>query len=30
VIDDTVVWDIVQTKLPVLAREIDALLDGPV
>lgn len=29
VIDDTVVWDILQTKLPILAREIDALLIRP-
>ena len=27
-IDDTVVWDIVETKLPTLAREIDGLLGG--
>ena len=28
VIDHAVVWDIVETKLPVLGREIDALLDA--
>lgn len=27
-VDDTVVWDIVQTKLPLLSREINALLEG--
>ena len=26
VVDDTIVWDIVQTKLPTLAREIEGLL----
>ena len=30
VIDDTVVWDIVETKLPTLAREIDDLLASSV
>jgi uncharacterized protein with HEPN domain len=27
-VDDRLVWDVVETKLPVLRREIDALLGG--
>ena len=27
-VDDRLVWDIVETKLPVLAREVDALLEN--
>jgi len=27
-VDDRVVWDVVETKLPVLRREVDALLAG--
>ncbi|MYB76550.1 MAG: DUF86 domain-containing protein [Chloroflexi bacterium] len=26
-VDDRLVWDVVETKLPTLAREVDALLD---
>ena len=26
-VDDRLVWDILETKLPILSREIDALLD---
>ena len=28
VVDDMLVWDVVQTNLPILAREIDVLLDN--
>jgi uncharacterized protein with HEPN domain len=28
-VDDLLVWDVVQTKLPVLRREIEALLGEP-
>ena len=27
-VDDRLVWDIVETKLPVLSKEIDSLLDA--
>ena len=27
-VDDKLVWDVVETNLPTLVREIDALLDG--
>jgi uncharacterized protein with HEPN domain len=27
-VDDRLVWDIVETKLPVLTREVDALLES--
>ncbi|HVC38072.1 MAG TPA: HepT-like ribonuclease domain-containing protein [Gammaproteobacteria bacterium] len=27
-VDDRLVWDIVESKLPALRREIDALLSG--
>jgi len=27
-VDDRLVWDVLETKLPVLRREVDALLDG--
>jgi uncharacterized protein with HEPN domain len=29
IVDDRLVWDIVETKLPVLRREIEALLNEP-
>ena len=28
-VDDRVVWDVVQTKVPVLRREVEALLKEP-
>ena len=28
VVDDRLVWDVAQTNLPVLAKEVDALLEG--
>ena len=28
-VDDRLVWDIVETKLPTLCREVEALLGGP-
>jgi hypothetical protein len=27
-VDDRLVWDVLETKLPALRREVDALLDG--
>lgn len=28
-VDDRIVWDIVESKLPVLFREVNALMEGP-
>ena len=28
-VDDRLVWDVVKTKLPVLSREVEALLKSP-
>ncbi len=28
-VDDRLVWDVAETKLPVLRREVDVLLDSP-